>query len=58
VDTVLTIGLIALATGVSIVFLGLRSSRTAIRPSGCVALLMGGILIMWGIGLVGSAAGW
>jgi hypothetical protein len=58
VNTVLTIGLVALVSGVSTVFLGLRSFRNAIRPRGCVAVVMGGILILWGLGLVGSAVGW
>ena len=58
VDAVLVIGLVALVSGVSTVLLGLRSFRTAIRPKGCVALVMGGILIVWGVGLVGSALGW
>jgi hypothetical protein len=58
VDTVLVIGLVALVSGVSTVFFGLWSFRTAIRPKGCVALVMGGVLIVWGVGLVGSAIGW
>src|SRR5215216_5588062 len=48
VDGVLVIGLVALVSGVSTVFFGLRILRNAIHPRGCVALVMGGILIVWG----------
>jgi hypothetical protein len=57
VNTVLTIGLLALVSGVSMLFLGLRSFRIAIRAGRCVALVIGGMLILWGLGLIGSVLG-
>ena len=56
-DTVLAIGLIATRCGVSIVLLGLWSFRSAIRAGGCVAFVIGGILVIWGLGLVASVFG-
>ena len=56
-DTVLAIGLIATLCGVSIVALGLWSFRKAIRAGGCVAFMIGGVLVIWGLGLIGSVLG-
>ena len=47
-DTVLTIGLVVLLVGLTIVFLGLQSFCTAIRDGGCVAFVIGEILVLWG----------
>jgi hypothetical protein len=53
-DSVLPIGFLALVSGVTMLFLALRSFRTAIRAGGCVATLIGGILVLWGLGIIGS----
>jgi hypothetical protein len=56
-DSMLPIGLLALVSGLSMLFLGLGSFRTAIRAGGCVTLVIGGMLILWGLDIIGSLFG-